>query len=164
MKARVKYNRHYEGVTICERWQTSFANFLEDIGEVPEGLTLDRIDNSKGYSPDNVRLATPKQQANNRTNNVVITIDGITKTASEWADEAGLPRTTVYNRYKAGWKPEDCLLNEDTRNLHLTIDGVTKPRSVWAKENGIDHRTVAKRKARGWPDEDCIRPSQRPKK
>lgn len=73
MKARVlnkshKYYKYYggRGIVICERWIGSFENFLQDMGERPQMLTLDRINNNSNYEPDNCKWSTRKEQANNR--------------------------------------------------------------------------------------------------
>jgi hypothetical protein len=60
--------KHYggRGITICDRWRSSFESFVADLGERPEGLTLERTNNELGYFPGNVRWASRSEQALNR--------------------------------------------------------------------------------------------------
>jgi hypothetical protein len=67
---RQKSYRNYggRGITICVRWQgqKGFENFLEDMGDRPEGMGVERIDNEKGYCPENCKWATPAEQSRNK--------------------------------------------------------------------------------------------------
>jgi len=70
------------GIKVCDRW-LDYENFLEDMGERPEGATLDRIDNDKGYSPDNCKWATRSEQQANTRKVIKIEVDGISLTYAE---------------------------------------------------------------------------------
>jgi hypothetical protein len=96
-----------KGVRVCERWK-EFANFVADMGERPLGTTLDRIDGSGDYSPDNCRWATPEQQMNNHGINRWITVDGERLTLSQAARKYGLELQTVWARINVyGWSEQD---------------------------------------------------------
>lgn len=97
------------GITVCERWRI-FENFLADMGEAPDGLSIDRIDSSRGYEPGNCRWATSREQSLNRRNVKQATFAGETVSLSELAERAGISRRTVYQRVKRyGWSIEDAL-------------------------------------------------------
>jgi hypothetical protein len=107
MKTRCRRDPRYKNVLICDAWRNSFQVFLTDMGECPEGLTLDRINTNGNYEPSNCRWATIKQQQNNRTTNRLIIVNGVTKTVIEWMDYHGLDSTTFYRRLALGWTEEE---------------------------------------------------------
>jgi hypothetical protein len=76
------------GIKVCERWMDS-SRFFADMGERPNGTTLDRIDVNGNYEPGNCRWQTPWQQSNNRRNSRKYTISGESKTLSEWHSTYG---------------------------------------------------------------------------
>ena len=105
------------GIKVCSEWHDieNFEKWVNQSG-YKNGLTLDRINTNGDYCPDNCRWATKKQQANNRRNTVRITINGITKTISEWAEFSGLSRSTINGRYRDGISGEMLLMKpKDTR-------------------------------------------------
>ena len=108
-------HQHYKkyggrGITVCDRWH-SFDNFYADMNEAYlPGLSVDRIDNDAGYSPENCRWATDKQQSNNRRSSKLVCLDGVTKTLAEWIDEYGAKSSTVRQRlYVYGWSITESL-------------------------------------------------------
>lgn len=92
------------GITMCQKWRVNFNEFLKDMGLCPTGLTLDRIDVNGDYEPGNCRWATAKQQARNRRNNRILTIDGVDKCMSEWGEVSGVKPRTIHRRIvDLGW-------------------------------------------------------------
>jgi hypothetical protein len=104
------------GISVCERWE-SFENFLADMGEKPDGLSLDRIENSEGYSPNNCRWATPKQQANNRRTTRMIEFRGESHCFSDLARMHGLSPDCLSYRLKKGMALEDALNKQKYRRI-----------------------------------------------
>lgn len=97
-----KYQKYgAKGVTVCDRWRHDFEAFMADMGPRPSPRhSIDRIDGSRGYEPENCRWADDFIQNNNRRTVPRITIDGVTKSPREWLRHHGLP----IRRY--GWLRE----------------------------------------------------------
>jgi len=97
------------GITVCEEW-LKFENFYADMGDRPEGMSLDRVDNDGPYCKENCRWSTIDQQNNNRTNYCrFLMYRGEVRTASQWARAMGICLGTFWNRLKRGWSIEDAL-------------------------------------------------------
>jgi hypothetical protein len=87
------------GITLCARWRESFAAFAEDVGSRPGPRhSLDRIDNSRGYEPGNLRWALPKTQMRNMRTNVRWIFQGETLCIAEWAERTGIGPKTLWSR------------------------------------------------------------------
>lgn len=97
-----------EGKMICDEWQHfepfytwAMANGYQD------NLTIDRIDNSKGYSPDNCRWTTVKEQANNRRTCRIVEYNGKSQTIKQWSEELGIGYHTLIYRFNKGWSADE---------------------------------------------------------
>ena len=99
------------GITVCDEWLRDFKAFYDwaIASGYQEGLSIDRIDNAKGYSPDNCCWKTSKEQNRNKRSNNFLAINGETKTLIDWCAQCGLPYRTVCSRLRYGWTPEEAL-------------------------------------------------------
>jgi hypothetical protein len=106
--SHVAYPRYGgRGITVCRRWH-DYDNFLADMGERPEGTTLERRKNNTGYSPSNCYWATRTEQQRNRRSNRYLTADGRTQLLADWAKELGTKPTTIWLRLeRLGWSEQD---------------------------------------------------------
>lgn len=129
MKMRCTKDPRYiaKGITVCDHWLHSFENFYADMGDPPPGLTLDRIDGAKGYSPENCRWATYKEQNRNLDNNVWI--DG--ELLSDIAQRAGVSRTAVDYRRRQGLPLDEPNIVE--RNTCKAGHEWTEANTYWAE-------------------------------
>ena len=106
------------GIAVCDRWRDDFNVFVSDMGQRPSNAhSIDRIDNSKGYGPDNCRWVANVQQNNNRRCNRLVEWNGRTATIAQLADEHGMRYSLVYGRLKAGWTIAQALSKPSNRKV-----------------------------------------------
>lgn len=100
------------GIDMFEGWINSFEIFMNDVLRLgyKEGLQIDRIDNNRGYYPDNIRFTNGFVNNNNKRNNVRKTFNGETHTIAEWTRMYNLDRQLIYSRLRKGWSFEKALL------------------------------------------------------
>lgn len=97
-----------KGISVDPRWD-DFETFAADMGERPDGFTLERIDGNGNYTPKNCKWASIKEQARNTTRSHTLTYDGATKTVSEWAEITGIHKATIAQRVARGMSVEEAL-------------------------------------------------------
>lgn len=111
MLQRCYYDKHIDrqwysdlNIDVCEEWRHDYAAFRDWMVEngYEVGMTLDRIDNTKGYCPENCRLVTPREQACNRRSNIMIDYNGKVQPLKIWAEELDINYHTLYRRIKKG--------------------------------------------------------------
>lgn len=140
-----KFYKDYggRGIKICDEWMdkkeghSNFQKWAVENGW-EEGRSIDRIDVNGNYEPSNCRWATPEEQANNRRNNNYITINGVTKTTSEWARQIGISQNAFTGRINSGWTGEE-LLKPKFKPLKMSKAKMAKEIRAWrnAEEQGL---------------------------
>lgn len=148
----VSYYKNYggRGITICEEW-LNFEPFMEwslSHGYSKE-LTLDRIDNDKGYCPENCRFVDYHTQCTNKRTNHYLTFNGETHTVTEWEDIKGLCRGTISKRIANGMNSDDaiCTGKMDLRKALIAINPKTNEKIYFestkeAERKGFDRAAI----------------------
>ena len=116
-------NYRDRGISVCEQWRNNPAQFFRDMGPRPQGMSLERVDNSKGYEPSNCVWATMKAQQNNKRTNIFLEFNGKRMTIAQWAEHLGIAKQTLTTRIRAGWSVEAALTEpiRDTNTSGLPI-------------------------------------------
>lgn len=139
-----------KGIKVCDEWMNSWYAFCDwaEANGYNDMLTLDRINPNGDYCPSNCRWVSRKEQANNRSNNHMLTYNGKTQTIKQWAEEIGLSETCVEQRVNAGWPIERVLTephHDTNRERLITYNGITKRLYEWANELGIKYKVLQNR-------------------
>lgn len=188
IKDRCKTQLTYteKGIRLWLGWENDFPAFekymLETLGPRPEGMTLDRIDNNKGYEPGNLRWATGEEQNNNRSTSLINRFQDLEQLSKDCGVFVGdrferlvvvehllkegrykhyirvrcdcgkekTIRTTVWQQ--KGTTSCGCLKKDNQTKHYLTVNGETKTITEWAKQTGISQPTISQRKRLGWTD------------
>jgi len=110
---RYPYHKDYydRGIAVCDEWESDFTSFAKWAlsNGYDDSLTIDRIDNNEGYSPDNCRWVNMTIQNRNKTDNLFLVYKGKRKTVAEWAEITGMKYMTLYSRILRGWSVEEAI-------------------------------------------------------
>jgi len=145
------------GIQVCERWQT-FSNFAADMGDPPDGTSLERINRDGDYEPGNCIWADIYQQNNNKCDNRVITYEGRSLTVAQWSRELEISQHSLYNRLRQGWPPHDVLGKPLRVPAVYEIDGECHTVKEWCRIRGVHISTVRARMRRGVSFEEALCP------
>lgn len=154
---------HYggRGISVCDRWR-SFENFYADMGPRPSRRhSLDRYPNNNGnYEPGNCRWATQKEQLSNRRVNHIITVEGVTRTVTQWAEFNGWRKGAIFSRLNRGMNPEDAVtVPLDKTSTPITFQGETLCLAEWSRRTGIaSHVLLYRFHKKGWRGEQLFQP------
>lgn len=131
MHARCEYEKHPyfsdyggRGITVCEEWK-EFIPFRDwaTANGYADNLTIDRKDHNGDYSPENCRWTTMKEQQNNKRSNHLVTLNGVSRTITEWSEILGIKKTTIKERLRCGWTDEQALTTPVRKRKGAKMEG-----------------------------------------
>jgi Fic family protein len=145
-------NRQYKnygarGIKMCDEWLNDFINFYNWAIEngYKEGLSIDRIDVNGDYEPSNCRWTDSYTQANNRTNNVMITYKGKTLTISQWSEKLGISQSCIGRRLHEGFPIEEVFSVKRASKHKLKYKNKFYTIGEISKMTGISQQAISNR-------------------
>jgi len=145
------------GIWICDRWLQSFEHFLEDMGARPSRLhTIERVNNSLGYSKSNCIWGTRKDQSNNKRDNHIVEFDGQRKNVAQWGEAIGIKARVIRMRLSKGWDIESALTTPLNDFRTIEFQGIRKTCAEWEPIVGIDRKILRQRLDHGWNVQDAM--------
>ncbi len=164
-----EFNRYGgNGIVVCPEWINDFEQFFTDMGERPQGKTLDRIEGDKGYEPKNCRWATYREQKLNQKATKYYEFQDKRMILSDWAKKTGIPENTLYQRLnRTKWTVEEAFTipiggmpqksgYSQPQSRKLTFNGESLSLKQWAAKTGIPLSTLKQRAKKGWDDERIL--------
>jgi hypothetical protein len=144
-----------KNIKVCDRWKNSFENFYNDMGKCPKNYSIDRINNSGDYTPENCKWSSQKEQCSNRGSfNILITYKNETKVLKDWAKHLNIKYGTLHARmFLCGMPFEDAISKDNFKLKKITYKGETKTLKEWSKELNIRYSIIIDRFSRGWSTE-----------
>jgi len=138
------------GIKVCDDWINDIEKFIDWSlkNGYKKGLQIDRINNDGDYSPENCRWVTPKENANNKESNILITYNNETKSIAEWSKIVNIDAKTLYYRYSKGYKVEDLFNHKEL--VTLEYNGSVNTLVEWSDITGISYKTLHHRYSKGW--------------
>lgn len=140
------------GIKVCDRWLRSFNDFVADMGPRPDGFQIERRDNNGGYCPENCLWVPQQAQALNKRNTRWVTLNGETKTITEWSRITGLQKQLIHYRLKKRWSASRILETPTSSrpNSKLTLPQAQQIRASYpiktmpslAREFGVSKKTI----------------------
>jgi len=145
-----KHYKYYggKGIKVCDEWR-DLNRFYKYWGEIEPPLTIERFDSEGDYEPANCKLATPKEQANNRSSNCILEYKGKKMTIVQWADYLGVKPATIQARKYRGLPLDRILSRKVVKAKRIEYKGEIVNMAKLSKQTGITYSTLASRYARG---------------
>lgn len=152
-----------KGIVVSDEWKDDPEQFYKDMGKRPsEKHSIDRIDSNGNYCKENCRWATPIEQANNTSWNLLVEYNGEVHTAAEWDRIQNFPKGLIARRLRDGWSIEKALtikpieMKNKRITEEITFNGKTQTVCKFANEYSLKPTLVADRLKLGWSIEKAL--------